>query len=113
MMSRYAWASGHLPSRLVNLIWPRFCSRHDRAVTRWHYRRCKHYALDLGELISAELIQAGNQLYRSALAAYRLSRKDDQVMSLGQRDTMHYALQRWERASRVAGKPGSAGDSHA
>ena len=103
--SRYEQASDRLPSRLVNLIWPRFCSRHDRAVTRWHHRRCRHFAIVLDEVITGEIAKAGNQLYGMAMIAYRLSRNGDQVMSLGQRDSMYYALQRWERASQLAGKP--------
>ena len=108
----YMRASDHLPSWLVNLIWPRFCSRHDRAVTRWHYRRCKHPFIVLDEVITGEIAAAGNQLYGIARIAYRLSREGDQVMSLGQRDTMFYALQRWERASRLAGKPAKEKEWH-
>jgi hypothetical protein len=89
------------PSWLAKVIWPQFCSRHDKPVTRWHYRRCKHRVLVLDELVSGELLRAGGQLYRIAGEAYRLSRNGGQVMSLGQRDTMYYALQRWERAALV------------
>ena len=99
----------------MGLSWrrSRFCSRHDKAVTRWHYRRCKHYVLVLDEFLSGDLLRAGNQLYRIAAEAYRLSRNGDQVMSLGQRDTMFYALRRWERASGSAPKSPAAGETAA
>jgi len=74
-----------------------FCARCDKAVTRWHYRRCKHYAIVLADLVGDEVLKAGTQLHRAARVAYDLSRQD-KLMSYGQKDTMFYALQWWERA---------------
>lgn len=45
----YAWASDHLPTWLVNLAWPQWCPRCDRPVSRWHFRRCRHYAIVLDQ----------------------------------------------------------------
>ena len=81
-----------------SLLRSRFCGRCDRAVTRWHHRRCQHYAIVLTDVISAEVTAAGSQLYEAAKVAYDLSRQD-KLISYGQRDTMFYALQRWQRAT--------------
>lgn len=105
----YAWAVDHLPWRLTNWVWPTFCTHHDRAVTRWHHRRCKHYAIVLDEPTTADLLRAGNLLYDMAKLAYDLSRADGKVMSLGQRDSMFYALSRWEKVTHPPAVCGSRG----
>lgn len=74
-------------------------------VYQWHYRR-EHIARDDiqdAAASSGQLRAAGSQLYRAAKIAYDLSRDNDQVMSLGQRDTMFYALKRWEKFTGAGG----------
>lgn len=54
-MYAYGWISDlRLPHQLnrprdwlLRTGWPTFCTHCDRAATRWHARRCRHYALTL------------------------------------------------------------------
>lgn len=45
----YQWATHHLPLWLLDPVYPSFCFRHDRAVTRRHGRWCRHRTIIIDE----------------------------------------------------------------
>jgi hypothetical protein len=49
MMRTLIWLASYRHS-LAALIWSRFCTRCDKRVTRWHWRRCPCLVVSLDEM---------------------------------------------------------------